>query len=65
MAKFNIAVYESRNTDVVIEAVSSEEAWEIAVNRYDNDELFYSQFNDADHVDIYVHHTPIEETPNE
>ena len=65
MAKFNITVYESRSTDVVIEAETNDEAWEIADWKYDNDELFYGQFTDATTVDLYVARTPFKETPNE
>lgn len=65
MAKFNVTVYEARSTDVVIEAETHDEAWEIADCKYDNDELFYGQFNDATTVDLYVARTPFKETPNE
>lgn len=65
MAKFNVTVYEARSTDVVIDAETHEEAWETADWKYNNDELFYGQFNDATTVDIYVARSPHKETPNE
>lgn len=61
MAKFNVRVYESRCTDVEIEADSSDEAWEIADWKYDNDELFYGQFTDATTVDMTVAYLNVKE----
>lgn len=61
MATYKVIIKEERTTDVYIEADTREEAWESANHQYDNDELFYSQFNDADIVDIYVLRTPIKE----
>ena len=61
MAKFNVRVYESRCTDVEIEADSSDEAWEIAVWKYDNGELFDGQFTDATTVDMTVAYLNVKE----
>lgn len=61
MAKFNVRVYESRCTDVEIEADSSDEAWEIADWKYDNDDLFYGQFTDATTVDMTVAYLNVKE----
>ena len=61
MAKFNVRVYESRYTDVEIEADSRDEAWEIADWKYDNDELFYGQFTDATTVDMTVSYLNVKE----
>lgn len=61
MAKFKVTISESRDTVVFIEAETRDEAWEIADHKYDNNELFYGQYDEADLVDIYVPLTPIKE----
>ena len=65
MPIFKFTVKEERTTDVFITAETYDEASEEAHYRYDNDDLFYSQFNDADFVEICGgNRKPIEEEEN-